>query len=94
MKRLVGACVILAAIGRVAMADTVMFEDSWLGAQGLVAHQDGQGRPNVDSRTGSTAPSKGNVLKQSGKATFPLAVKERTNLKDGFVEVKFKPITG
>ena len=36
----------------------------------------------------------GAVLKQSGKATYPLAFKEGTNIRDGFVEVKFKPISG
>jgi hypothetical protein len=34
------------------------------------------------------------VLKQSGEATFPVCVKEDTQLKDGFVEVKFKPVAG
>jgi hypothetical protein len=41
-----------------------------------------------------TAPSKPNVLKQSGQATYPLSLKEDTSLKDGFVEVKFKPVSG
>jgi len=36
----------------------------------------------------------GAVLKQSGKATYPLALKEGTSLRDGFVEVRFKPISG
>jgi hypothetical protein len=35
-----------------------------------------------------------NVLKQSGVATFPICTKDDTNLKDGFVEVKFKPTAG
>ena len=34
------------------------------------------------------------MLKQSGVATFPVCIKEDTNLKDGFVEVTFKPISG
>jgi hypothetical protein len=34
------------------------------------------------------------VLKQSGQATFPVCFKNDTNLKDGFVEVKFKPVAG
>src|SRR5207247_1515616 len=42
----------------------------------------------------STAPSKPNVLKQSGQATYPVCIKDDTSLKDGFVEVKFKPISG
>ena len=34
------------------------------------------------------------MLKQSGKATYPLAFKDGTNVKDGFVEVRFKAISG
>src|SRR5213593_3053823 len=41
-----------------------------------------------------SAPSKPNVLRQSGKATYPVCLKDDTSLKDGFVEVKFKPISG
>lgn len=37
-----------------------------------------------------TAPSAPNVLKQTGKGTFPWCVKERVSIADGFVEVKFK----
>jgi hypothetical protein len=44
--------------------------------------------------TDATAPSKPNVLKQSGEGTYPWCVKKDAMLKDGFVEVKFKPITG
>jgi hypothetical protein len=36
----------------------------------------------------------GAVLKQSGEATYPLALKEGPIVRDGFVEVKFKPIAG
>jgi hypothetical protein len=41
-----------------------------------------------------SAPSKPNVLKQSGVGTFPICIYENANLKDGFVEVKFKPVAG
>jgi hypothetical protein len=34
------------------------------------------------------------VLKQSGKGTFPWCIKKDASLADGFVEVKFKPLTG
>jgi len=34
------------------------------------------------------------VLRQSGRATYPLILKNDTNIKDGFVEVKFKAIAG
>ena len=42
----------------------------------------------------ATAPSKPNVLKQSGQGTFPWCVKKDLAIADGFVEVKFKPISG
>jgi DNA-binding beta-propeller fold protein YncE len=41
-----------------------------------------------------SAPSKPNVLRQSGVATYPVCIKEDTNLKDGSVEVKFKAVSG
>jgi len=41
-----------------------------------------------------TARSKQKVLKQSGEATYPLALKDGTSIKDGFVEAKFKAISG
>src|SRR6266576_240732 len=41
-----------------------------------------------------SAPSKPNVLKQSGSGFFPCCVKPDVALADGYVEVKFKPLTG
>ena len=41
-----------------------------------------------------SAPSKPNVLKQSGEGTYPICIKCDASLKDGFVEVKFKPLFG
>jgi len=34
------------------------------------------------------------VLKQSGRATYPLILRNDTNIKDGFVEMKFKAVAG
>lgn len=48
----------------------------------------------MDRRGRPSAPSQPNALKQSGTASYPLALKEGTALKDGFVEVKFKPVSG
>jgi hypothetical protein len=41
-----------------------------------------------------SAPSAPNVLRQSGKGTFPWCVRSAASLADGFVEVKFKPEKG
>jgi hypothetical protein len=41
-----------------------------------------------------SAPSKPNVLKQSGVGTYPICIKDDTHLTNGFVEVQFKPLAG
>lgn len=42
----------------------------------------------------ATAPSKPNVLIQSGNGTYPWCVKRDVALADGFVESRFKPLDG
>jgi hypothetical protein len=44
--------------------------------------------------TDPSAPSPPNILKQSGQGTFPWCVVRDASLIDGFVEVKFKPLSG
>ena len=80
----------------VAVAQTVNFDDFKTGAPppGWTATKTGTGKPQWTIEKDDTAPSKPNVLKQSGEATFPVCIKEDTGLKDGFVEVRFKPISG
>lgn len=41
-----------------------------------------------------SAPSKPNVLMQSGSGTFPWCVKKNVSITNGSVEVKFKPLSG
>jgi hypothetical protein len=75
-------------------AETASFETDAVGGppRGWLLTMTGRGAPKwtVDRDEGGG----GAVLKQSGKATYPLALKEGTNIRDGFVEVKFKPISG
>jgi hypothetical protein len=54
----------------------------------------GTGSPRWLAETDSTAPSAPNVLKQSGRGTFPWCVRADTSIADGSVEVRFKPISG
>lgn len=61
---------------------------------GWIATQTGKGTAKWSVEPDSSAPSKPNVLKQSGTATFPVCLKNTTQLKDGFVEVKFKALAG
>jgi hypothetical protein len=78
------------------MADTVNFDNLTTGAPppGWTATKTGTGAAKWTIEKDDTAPSKPNVLKQSGQATYPVCIKDDTSLKDGFVEVKFKPISG
>ncbi len=78
------------------LADTVDFDDCKTGAPppGWTATKTGKGDPKWEVMADASAPSKPNVLKQSGEATYPVCFKNDTSLKDGFVEVKFKPLTG
>jgi hypothetical protein len=80
----------------VASADTVNFDDLKTGASpsGWTATHTGTGVAKWAVVADDSAPSKPNVLKQSGEATYPVCFKNDTKLKDGFVEVKFKPISG
>src|SRR5258708_26972004 len=75
---------------------TVSFESNQIGAtpEGWTATLTGKGDPKWTVERDETAPSKQKVLKQSGRATYPLLLKNDTNIKDGFIEVKFKAIAG
>ena len=79
-----------------AAAETVDFDDMKTGASpaGWTATQTGSGTAKWAVAKDDSAPSKPNVLKQSGQATFPICFKNDTKIKDGFVEVKFKPVAG
>lgn len=61
---------------------------------GWILTMTGRGEPKWTVEAEPSAPSKPNVLKQSGQATFPLAIKSDTAIRDGFVEVKFKAVAG
>jgi hypothetical protein len=54
----------------------------------------GKGSPVWKVEADTSAPSKPNVLKQTGSGTFPWCVKQSVRIADGFVEVKFKPLAG
>jgi len=79
-----------------ALADTISFDDATLGAAppGWIATKTGKGAAKWTIEMDDSAPSKPNVLKQSGEATYPVCLKNDASLKNGFVEVKFKPISG
>src|SRR5436190_14285358 len=77
-------------------AETINFDDAKTGdlPAGWLGGVTGSGTPKWSIATDESAPSKPNVLKQSGEGTYPWCVKKDVSLADGFVEVKFKPISG
>jgi len=87
---LAGALLVASAI------ETANFDGAEVGKPptGWTATQTGTGHAVWAVVQDDTAPSKPNVLKQSGQATYPICLKDDTNVKDGFVEVKFKAISG
>jgi len=96
MKTSILAIFVMSVTTALAAAETVNFDDMKTGAPppGWTATQTGSGSAKWTVEKDESAPSKPNVLKQSGQATFPVCLKDDTNLKDGFVEVRFKPISG
>jgi len=77
-------------------AQNISFDDLKTGAPppGWTATKTGKGEAKWEIVADDSAPSKPNALKQSGEATYPVCIKDDTSIKDGFVEVKFKPISG
>jgi len=76
--------------------ETLTFDTAETGKPpaGWTASQTGSGHAIWAVVADPSAPSKPNVLKQSGTATYPVCIKDDTNITDGVVEVKFKPIAG
>ena len=96
MRTLATIVLMTTALAVGAQAQTVNFDNAAVGAapNGWTATKTGTGNAKWTVEKDDTAPSKPNVLKQSGQATYPVCIKDDTSLKDGFVEVKFKPISG
>ena len=96
MKKMSVTIIAMTIATGTAVAETVIFDDMKTGAPppGWTATQTGSGAAKWTVDKDNSAPSRPNVLKQSGQATFPVCFKNDTSIKDGFVEVKFKPIAG
>jgi len=100
MKSTLNAALVLVALGVLAPAATadmkITFDETNPGElpKGWEAGITGKGKAKWEVVSDDTAPSRPNVLKQSGEATFAWAAKTDEKIKDGFVEVKFKPVNG
>jgi hypothetical protein len=79
-----------------AQAEIATFDGEKAGAlpTGWVAGVTGRGSPKWTIEPDATAPSKPNVLKQAGSGTFPWCVRPDVRIADGYVEVRFKPVSG
>jgi len=79
-----------------ALAQSVNFDTDPVGSPpaGWICGVTGGGRPHWAVAADPNAQSKQNVLVQDGRGTFPWCVKSGAALANGFVEVKFKPMSG
>ncbi len=93
-KLSIGALALLAS--EMPLAQTVNFDAEVVGSvpAGWICGVTGAGCPRWAVTVDAGAPSRRNVLTQSGSGTYPWCVKSGTAIADGFVEVKFKPISG
>jgi hypothetical protein len=96
MKAIPAIALVSSLMSGIVWAGTVDFDDLKTGAlpAGWTATLTGKGEAKWEVVADETAPSKPNVLKQSGVATYPVCFKNDTSIKDGYVEVKFKPVSG
>jgi hypothetical protein len=93
---LIAVLMFLSTAVLVGQIDKIDFEKDQVGKApaGWTATQTGTGAATWTVVQDSTAPSRPNVLKQSGVAAYPVCLKDDTNIKDGFVDVKFKSLSG
>ena len=88
-------CVAVWSLAASAMAETIDFSADAVGQPPAGWHcgMTGRGAPRwtVEADSGAAA---GKVLRQSGSATFAWCVRSDASLADGWVETKFKPLSG
>lgn len=79
-----------------ASAETETFDKAKPGRlpDGWISGVTGRGSPRWTVAADEAAPSRPNVLTQAGSGKFPWCVKKAVALADGFVEVKFMPLSG
>jgi hypothetical protein len=99
MKTLASLLTLTSLTTSLALADTINFDKAEAGKAppGWTVAITGKGEPKWTVEKDDSAPGKPNVLKQSGEVpgpSFPLCIKDDTSLKDGFVQTKFKSVSG
>lgn len=93
---LVMACLTPGILADASPSGTVTFDTAEAGKPpaGWTAGQTGAGRAVWAVVPDATAPSPPNVLKQSGTAAYPICLKDGPAIQNGFVEVRFKALSG
>src|ERR1700741_1585482 len=92
----IGISLLACGVATAAIGDVANFDAAPIGGlpPGWIAGVTGRGASRWTIETDATAPSPPNVLKQSGRGDFPWCVKRDVSVADGYVEVKFKPLSG
>ena len=88
-------CVAVWCLSASAMADATDFSADAAGQPpaGWTCGATGRGQPRWTVEADADVPG-GKVLRQSGVATFPWCVRNDATLTDGWVEARFKPLSG
>jgi FtsP/CotA-like multicopper oxidase with cupredoxin domain len=96
MMRILVFTAALITAASTALADSENFDQTPPGSlpPNWVCGVTGKGSPVWKVEADQSAPSVPNILKQSGSGTFPWCVKKDVSIKDGYAEVKFKPLAG
>jgi len=78
------------------MTETVTFDadPAGMAPMGWTTGVTGRGAQRWIVEKDADATSRPNVLKQSGRGDFPWCVKNEPRIANGYVEVKFKPVSG
>jgi hypothetical protein len=86
----------IAAVSSIASAESETFDRLKIGtlSSPWIAGVTGKGEVSCEVIWASDAPSKPNVLRQSKEGTFPYCVKKDVNIENGFIEVRFKSVSG
>jgi hypothetical protein len=91
-------CIAVASIfaSSAVFAETINFDRDMPGAlpPGWQQGMTGKGNARWAVKADPSAPSEPNVLQQSGSGAFPWCVLRGSAVENGFVEVRFKPISG
>jgi hypothetical protein len=80
-----------AVVGTLMVMESDVIKESPLG---WICGATGGGSPKWAFESDSSAGGDGKVLRQSGVAPFPWCVKPEAALADGWVEVRFRPLSG